>query len=65
MQNNDILSDSWIISCVMWFLAFCLRKGVENDSIDIVKEKSSKFMPCPSTGSKMFCAGIDQKLYCI
>jgi hypothetical protein len=33
---------------------FLLRKGVKNDSIDIVKEKSSKFMPCPSTGSKMF-----------
>ena len=25
--NNDILSDSWIISFVMWFLATCLKKG--------------------------------------
>ena len=24
LQNNDILSDSWIISWVVWFLAFCL-----------------------------------------
>ena len=27
LQNHDILSDSWIISCVMWFLATCLKKG--------------------------------------
>ena len=67
LQKNDIFV--WFLNHKLCHVIFGFLSKKRRQRLLIVKEKISKFMPYPSTGSNMFCADkyfrIDQKLYWI